>query len=210
MAEFQYDPNEYRTSKDAAKLLGVSPKTIQLWVESGVLRAWKTAGGHRRITLESIMQLVARRRDAVRGTQEPAPWRILVVEDEPMLQRLYEINIDAWKLPLELKTTRDGFEALVQIGEQMPDILISDLRMPGMDGFQMLYRLQEMGLLQKMLVIVVSAFDASDIHARGGLPAGVQRFSKPVPFDELRHLIQHHLSHQAEPSALGPDAEILQ
>jgi excisionase family DNA binding protein len=204
VAESQYDPDEYRTSKDAAKLLGVSPKTIQLWVESGVLRAWKTAGGHRRITLESIMQLVERRRDAVRGAHEPVPWRMLVVEDEPMLQRLYEININAWKLPLELKTTRDGFEALVQIGEQMPDILISDLRMPGMDGFQMLYRLQEMGLLQKMLVIVVSAFDASDIHARGGLPAGVQRFAKPVPFDELRRLIQHHLSHQTDFAGIRP------
>lgn len=42
---------------EAAKILGVSPKTIQLWVDNGVLTAWKTVGGHRRVTVESVERL---------------------------------------------------------------------------------------------------------------------------------------------------------
>lgn len=42
---------------EAAKILGVSPKTIQLWVDNGILSAWKTVGGHRRVTVESVERL---------------------------------------------------------------------------------------------------------------------------------------------------------
>ena len=51
-AEIAMDPEvqeTYITSRQAASQLGLSLRTIQLWVENGVLSAWKTAGGHRRI-----------------------------------------------------------------------------------------------------------------------------------------------------------------
>jgi len=50
---------------EAAKMLGVSPKTIQLWVDNGILAAWKTVGGHRRVTIESVERL--KREGAVVG-----------------------------------------------------------------------------------------------------------------------------------------------
>jgi len=50
---------------EAAKILGVSPKTVQLWVDSGILAAWKTVGGHRRVTIESVERL--KREGAVTG-----------------------------------------------------------------------------------------------------------------------------------------------
>ena len=46
------------TTRQAATLLNVSVRTVQLWVERGVLQAWKTAGGHRRISVSSIQQLL--------------------------------------------------------------------------------------------------------------------------------------------------------
>lgn len=47
----------YCTTAEAARSLGVSIRTIQLWVDDGVLSAWKTVGGHRRITLDSLNKL---------------------------------------------------------------------------------------------------------------------------------------------------------
>jgi len=44
----------YYTTIETAKLLGVSVRTVQLWVENGSLEAWKTAGGHRRIVASSV------------------------------------------------------------------------------------------------------------------------------------------------------------
>ncbi|MGE5467624.1 MAG: EAL domain-containing protein [Ignavibacteria bacterium] len=48
--------SEICSTREAAELLGVSLRTVQLWVDSGILKAWKTAGGHRRISLESVRQ----------------------------------------------------------------------------------------------------------------------------------------------------------
>ncbi|GAB3491422.1 hypothetical protein GCM10027399_09420 [Curvibacter fontanus] len=190
-----YDLQVYRSTREAAELLSVSPKTVQLWVESGVLQAWKTAGGHRRVTMESI-QAILRQRGQVAGQQPPAVAprpRMLVVEDEANLRRLYEFQVASWKLPLDLATASDGFEALVRLGEQSPDILVTDLRMPGMDGFRMLRRLRELKLDVGMLVIAVTALDAGEIEVYGGLPPGVRVFAKPVPFERLRRLVEERI-----------------
>ncbi len=51
-------PKTFCTTQEAAKLLSVSLRTAQLWVESGLLEAWKTEGGHRRISRQSIESLL--------------------------------------------------------------------------------------------------------------------------------------------------------
>ena len=50
------------STRDAARLLGISVRTAQLWVEEGRLRAWKTPGGHRRILVESVDRLLDEQR----------------------------------------------------------------------------------------------------------------------------------------------------
>ena len=51
------------TTREAATLLGVSVGTVQLWVESGLLQAWKTNGGHRRVLRDSIDRLLHQKSD---------------------------------------------------------------------------------------------------------------------------------------------------
>lgn len=149
----QPDPasQEVCSTKEAASLLGVSHRTVQLWVEGGVLQAWKTAGGHRRILLTSVHRLVAQRNQAVSGGQPPAAAaapapssarRIVMADDDATLLRLYELELSGWNLDAELIKARDGFDALIRIGEARPDLLISDLNMPGMDGFRMVRTLR--------------------------------------------------------------------
>ena len=59
------------TTRQAATLLNVSVRTVQLWVESGVLQAWKTAGGHRRISVGSIQQLLDEKQDKQTPIRRP-------------------------------------------------------------------------------------------------------------------------------------------
>ncbi|MES2207590.1 MAG: response regulator [Pseudomonadota bacterium] len=193
-----YNPEDFRSPAEAVKILGVSPKTIQLWVENGTLRAWKTAGGHRRITVESIMEVVKQREQAklpspAEVVVAPVVPSILVVDDEASHRRLYELGITAWNLPLKLETAKDGFEGLIKVGYQPPRVLISDLHMPGMDGFQMIRRLQRMPELSGTLLIIVTAMSLAEIEAQGGLPKELKIFSKPVPFDQLKEYIFGHL-----------------
>ncbi len=138
--------DDFMSTREAAEMLGVALRTVQLWVEAGVLTAWKTAGGHRRVVRTSVEALLKQKAAALaavpvasRGARAAeAAYRVLVIEDEPALLKLYSMSIGGWDLPIELLTAGDGFEGLLRIGEKRPDLVITDLRMPGMDGFQML------------------------------------------------------------------------
>ena len=97
---------EFCSTREAASLLGVSLRTAQLWVESGVLRAWKTAGGHRRILKSSIDAILRERERAVEGATKAGGFRILVVEDDPDLLKLYRLHIAGWGLPVTLASNQ--------------------------------------------------------------------------------------------------------
>mgnify|MGYP001619112379 CR=1 FL=1 len=186
------------TTREAAIRLGVSLRTVQLWVESGVLRAWKTAGGHRRIQVASVDEILRQRQAALAGAEvaaAPAPvFTLVVVEDDPDLLKLYRLQVAAWKLPLRLVTAINGFEGLVRIGEARPQMLIADLNMPGMDGFRMIRSLRASADYKDMEIVVVTALGKAEIADRGGLPEDVKVMTKPVPFSELERLVRARLA----------------
>jgi excisionase family DNA binding protein len=197
------------TTREAADMLSISVRTAQLWVESGLLEAWKTEGGHRRIKRESVARLLSSppKQDsgAAGSLSEPSntpsrsevPLKILVVEDEPNIRRLYELNLRKWSLPHQLRTADDGYEALVRIGSDNPDLLITDLKMPGMDGFRMLNAICSMPELAAMKVVIVSGLSASEIHGEDGIPDGVDILPKPIPFDRLLQIAEE-LAHSKQ------------
>ena len=203
-----YNAAEFCSTKDAARLLGVSHRTVQLWVENGTLQAWKTAGGHRRITMASVNKLVNERHEATApaapaALPEPEKSRrkkVLLVDDDRTLLRLYELELQGWDLPLDVVKAHDGFEALIRIGEQRPDLLVSDLSMPGMDGFRMIRTLRGDAGYGQMAIIVVSGLDRATI-ASMGLPADIPVFPKPVPFAQLRTAVEDVLDVRAAGAA---------
>ncbi len=174
------------TTREAAQILGVSLRTIQLWVEGGILAAWKTPGGHRRISQASIDGLLAKRAQSL-GKSKPvsAALRVLVVEDDPTLLHMYETVIPTWKPPIDFIVARNGYEGLLSVGEFKPDVLITDLMMPGIDGFMMLKSLRQAKQVRGMRIAVVSGLTRAAIEARGGLPANVPLFGKPIDFEAL-------------------------
>jgi len=184
------------TTREAATLLGVSVGTVQLWVESGLLRAWKTAGGHRRVLRESVQSLLHR-------SPEPAPDRpepiaattarqlsILVVEDDESLLRLYQARLSRWPMAPVVSVANNAITGLIMMGRSNPDLLITDLDMPGMDGFHMLRVLRATPEVNHTALVVVTGLDASDVARRGGVPADVPVLAKPIDFDQLLAIAQ--------------------
>lgn len=196
--------NDVLSTREAAERLGVALRTVQLWVESGVLPAWKTAGGHRRISRVAVEKLIEERRTALLGGAEHPggavnTLKLMVVEDEPGLLKLFSMMIAGWDLPLQLMLASDGFEGLRRIGEERPDLLITDLNMPGIDGFKMIRSLRQAGATYgEMDIVVVTALTDAEIQQRGGLPAGVRVFHKPVPFDALEQLVRERMGLPAD------------
>jgi excisionase family DNA binding protein len=184
------------TTREAGETLGVALRTVQLWVEAGVLPAWRTAGGHRRIARSAVDKLVAERQSdlaPLSGTSaqgSDGALKMLLVEDDPHLLRLFSGVVSGWGFPVVLTTATNGFEGLVRIGETRPDIVVTDLVMPGMDGFEMLRALNKPGSgFTSLKLLVISALSADEITERGGLPVGVTCFQKPVNYTKLETLV---------------------
>lgn len=200
-------PKSFCTTREAAGLLGVSVGTVQLWVESGLLQAWKTSGGHRRVLRESIDSLLHKSAGSLASTAvvpavatlEPAdsvklaelalparPLRVLVVEDDQNLLRLYKARLSALPGDPVVSLADNGITGLLMIGRSNPDLLITDLAMPGMDGFNMLRVLHQTPEMRHTTIVVVTGLDAAEIERRGGVPQGIEVLPKPIPFDRLK------------------------
>jgi excisionase family DNA binding protein len=177
------------TTQEVADLVGVSSRTIQLWAGAGIVKAWKTPGGHRRFPEAEVQRL----QDNLGGQSTEQRQTILVVEHQPDLQTLYRLSIESWNLPADVIMATDGYEGLLKVGLYTPKVVILDLLMPDADGFRVLEVLESSGLLEDTLVMVVSAMSEAEIGKRGRLPQAVQVFTKPIPFSVIRECVVAHL-----------------
>ena len=180
------------TTRQTAKLLNVSVRTVQLWVENGTLQAWKTAGGHRRISVGSVQQLL----DEKQSKQAPVPrpveighkTSILLVDDNQDTLLLYEMLVTNWFPHLHIETANNGVDALVKIGGIRPSVLITDLQMPQLDGFAILDRLQSNAQYDFLKPIIITGLTDQEVND-SKLSAGIPVLHKPIPVDELKALI---------------------
>jgi excisionase family DNA binding protein len=180
------------TTREASALLGVSVGTVQLWVENGLLQAWKTAGGHRRVMRESVERLLRKAPESPAPLQpgaqadaEPRTLRVLVVDDDLALLRLYQAKLSRWPMQPQVTCLDNAVSALMLLGRGGPDLLVTDLHMPGMDGFTMIRLLKTAPEVQHTKIVVVTGLDAGAIADQGGLPEGIEVLGKPIPFDRL-------------------------
>ena len=94
---------------------------------------------------------------------------------------------------IEVVVKHDGFEGLLEIGQSPPELLISDIYMPGMDGLQMIRSLYKSQQLSSDKIIVISGLSDESIAERGGIPSDVVFFRKPVKVDQLKKMVQEKL-----------------
>ena len=186
---------KFCTTREAAQILGVSVTTTQNWAESGLLESWKTEGGHRRITRSSVERLMSEPRThralygkGIQHGSAESRLRVLIVEDDPSLLRVLQMRMDTWAFSPEVDIASDGFEALVKIGIHCPDLLVTDLNMPHIDGYRMINTLAGMPACKNMRTVVISGSEPEEVMASGNLPEGTPILKKPAPFLELEKI----------------------
>jgi DNA-binding response OmpR family regulator len=125
-----------------------------------------------------------------------APVRVLVIDDEKVLLRLYELTLKSWLLPLELHLSDNGYSGLLSVGQVEPQLLVLDLNLPNIDGFSIIAALKHSGLLERMELMVISALEPDEVLAR--MPVGVdcQVLPKPIPFEEIKRRVEQILERQ--------------
>ena len=183
-----FSSDDYCGTSYAARLLGLSVATVQSLVEKGEIEAWKTLGGHRRISLVALNAYRIKNSPQLTKTDADPKLRlrVLLVEDDEHTRELYKCQFDDWNLPVDCTWMPSALEALMDIASMRPDLLITDLSMPGVDGIEMLKALKRNQQLADMHIVVISGLPLEAIEARGGLPQHAQLIQKPVNFDWLQ------------------------
>jgi DNA-binding response OmpR family regulator len=116
---------------------------------------------------------------------------ILVVDDDPKIVRVVEINLT--QEGYRVRTAADGEEALAAVAQERPDLVLLDVMMPRMDGFETLKRLKADPASADIPVVMLTA-RAQDEDVFEGYGTGAQWYlTKPFAPEELRRVVRHLL-----------------
>jgi CheY-like chemotaxis protein len=107
---------------------------------------------------------------------------------------MLQANFDQWGLPLDVVMYASAMEALLDMPSLQPQVLLTDLRMPNVDGFEFLKTLSTHALFSNLAVVVITGMSAEDVRAKGGLPDGVQLLLKPIDMDWLHGFLDALMS----------------
>lgn len=155
------------TTLEAARLLGMSVRSVQLMVDRGELVAWKTPGGHRRIARASLEHLRAAvgktslppRAASPKTTMGPQHPRVLLIDDSVHFQKLVSLLMRQHFPDVELHIADDGIAGLALYGQLQPQVLIVDILLPGIDGATLITSLRSHAQFAHSRLVVVTSLD---------------------------------------------------
>lgn len=160
---------------EAAKRLSVSPITLRKWADDGLIQAITTLGGHRRYPIGEVERLSQRQNQPA-----SAPVRIMIVDDDLFVAEILREILNGLDISVAVEIANDGFEAGRQLASFMPDIILLDLMMPGLDGFDVCRRVKSDPVTARIRVIAMTGFP-SEQNIQRILSAGAETcLAKPV------------------------------
>jgi len=128
---------DWLTLGQAASHLGVAQGTVRKWADGGRLPAFYTPGGHRRFRRGDLDAFLSGS-GAARLSGSPL---VLVVDDDARLREFVRVNLEMDGY--EVREASSAEEGLAVLDKELPDLILLDVMMPGMNGFEMLRRVQE-------------------------------------------------------------------
>ncbi|CAN7565448.1 MAG: response regulator [Acidovorax sp.] len=204
-------PDHY-TTLEVAKILGMAVRSVQLMVDRNELEAWKTPGGHRRISRASVERWASAHGLAGAGGTPPSPSptastaavaplpvpprtaaapapahtpQILLIEDSVHFQNLLGLIVKQHFPAAALQVANDGITGLALYGQIQPDVLIVDILLPGIDGATLITTLRSHPQFARSHLIVVTSLDESQREPYAFALQGVKVIHKPRLVAEL-------------------------
>jgi CheY-like chemotaxis protein len=168
-----------------AEMLHVDPGSVANWIDRGLLNAYRTPGGHRRVGAEDLVSFLREHRMPVPDQLQQGPVRVLVVDDEPGVTQLIARAIRSAHPDYEVIEAHDGFQAGTMVATLKPDCVLVDLRMPGIDGYEVCRMIKSQQETRHAQVIAMTAYPSPDSEERV-LSCGARAcLNKPLDIDSL-------------------------
>jgi excisionase family DNA binding protein len=179
---------EILTVSQASKYCKVSSKTIINWIDGGHIKAYKTVGGHRRIKKEDLDQFLKEKGmplpDEMKAEERK---KILVVDDDKIIVETIVQSLEEDEFGYEMISASDGFEAGLQVTHFKPDLLILDINMPDINGYEVCEKVKTNPETKNTKIIVLSAYLDDDAFKQMKEYGADACFSKPLPLEQLKY-----------------------
>ncbi len=178
------------TTFEVAEICDVTPVTIQNWIDKGWLRAYRTPGGHRRVRREELLSFLESRNMPHLLSENVGPPKILIVDDEKDITELIGEVLTSNNPEYDIEVAHDGFRAGVLYANSNPDVVILDLMLPGLDGFEVCRQIKQSSTGAGTVVIAITGLDDPK-HKERILQLGASHFlPKPIDISGLKDLVR--------------------
>lgn len=170
------------TTSEIARLCEVSGEAVKKWIHQGKIAAFRTPGGHFRISREAFDRFRDTYRFPAESFEVP---RILVVDDEPEVAEAIADLLRALRPAPTVELASNGYEGLLKIGTFRPDVLLLDLRMPGLDGLEVCRRVKSDPAIATTKIVAITGFPDDTVKAEAFRSGAAAFLSKPLDEREL-------------------------
>lgn len=178
------------TSHEVASLVQVSPSAVLRWIDQGLLRAFRTPGGHRRVGATALVDFLRAQGMPVPAQLETPRLKLLVVDDEPEFLRSLGTLLERADGRLDVELAESAVDGLIKIGLRRPDVVLLDAYMPGMDGPEVCRRIKSAPETAHVTVMAMSGRKSEELVNRF-VTAGAACFvSKPLKVTAVLEQLQ--------------------
>ena len=178
----------------ASKYCNVSPRTIINWIDAGHIEAYRTVGGHRRIKQSDLEAFMRKQGIPIpEGELLMERKRILIVDDDPIIVETLVQALEEDEHDYEIISASDGFEAGLQVTHFKPHLLILDIMMPDIKGFEVCKRIKADEQTRDTKIIVLSAYLDEEKFKKMKDNGADLCFSKPLPLPQLKQEVARML-----------------
>ena len=178
----------YLTPGEVADLLMVSSAAVRRWAAEGDLKALTTPGGHRRFLPEDVEAFASKRNMTAQGVASNA-LKVMIVDDDKQFSGYLIKMLGRYPGKVLPELAENGFEAGIKVHNFNPDVILLDLMMPGIDGFQVCESLKGDSATKNIRVIAMTGFPSAE-NTQKILQMGAEAcLAKPINRSELLDLL---------------------
>ncbi|MBX3179798.1 MAG: response regulator [Candidatus Hydrogenedentes bacterium] len=177
------------STSEVAKYCHVTADTIRKWAEAGRIHVFKTPGGHRRIRRDDLVRFLRENKIPIHEDLDNAGIRVLVVDDEKAVVSVIRRFLERSQTPFQIEVALDGFEAGHQVATFRPNVIFLDLRLPGMDGFEVCRRIKADPETAGSHIIAMTGYYEGDVAQRIVDIGAAMLLQKPFTPDDLRRAL---------------------
>lgn len=165
-------------------MVQVSPSAVLRWIDTGLLKAFRTPGGHRRVRSGELVSFLRTHEMPVPRELEPGVL-VLAIDDEASYLSTLGALLQRADPRIEVELCENPVDGLLKVGLRRPDVVLLDAYMPGMDGAEVCRRLKASKETSDIVVIAMTGRPSDELEAKFRASGAAAFLVKPITADAV-------------------------